>query len=234
MRDSSGTADANGVVQVKAATGDDALPQVKLERAELPAGKTRTAGGRPSALKANESVWPFSSHPETVVVTMELYHGPDPAIDLLVPPGYRGQIKVDVRVREDVAYQPGLREFQGTVPPDGMVQIEGPPILRHGRGPTFFAHYLDEAHTQVPTEVGPDEVGFRWVRTEGRTEIFVIGTKSEYEKYRRAGDKGSSSTSDSSSGKSGGGKGGGGRRRRRMSDIDSVQVVWRTGAMEPK
>ena len=187
------------------------MPQVKLSAPNYLPEKRGLPGDALRGLKANESMWPFFNHPETVTVTMELYHGPIPEIHLLVPPGYRGQIKVDVHVREDVAYQPGLREFQGTVPADGMVQIEGPPILRHGCGPKFRAIYMDEAHTEVPTELGPDEVGFRWVRTEGRTEIFVIGTKADYEKYRRAGDKGSSSNSDSNSGKSG--KGGGGGRR---------------------
>lgn len=204
-RDATGVTNAGGIAQVRATTDADGLPQVKINAANYIADQRMLPGDALRAIRSSSS-WPFTGRTDPVEVSLDVYRGPMPVIDLIVPNGYRGLIKVDVRIREDVAYEQGQRVFRYNVPPDGLVQADGPPILRSCK-PVYFARHLDD--TRVPTEVRDDEVGFRWLRAEGRTEVFVIGTKGEWESYRRAGDKGSGS--DPGTGKSGGGKGSGRR-----------------------
>jgi len=211
-RDSTGKTDPYGVAQIRAATGDDALPQIKISAPGYLPEQKGVPGDALRAIKAAESFWSSTSHQTPVEIAMEVYRGPVPTVELIVANGFRGLIKVEVRIREDVVYEPGQRVFPRNVPSDGSVQVEGPPILRHDRGPVFCARYGDD-NALIPTQdLKDDEIGFRWLRCEGRTEFFVIGTRAELEKYRRATAKGggSDSGSDKGSGKGGGRRGGGG------------------------
>ena len=208
VRDSTSKTGLNGVAQVKAATGDDAMPQVKISVAGYLTEQKILPGETLRAIKAADPFLSFSSNRTPVEVAFEVFRGPAPSVELIVANGYRGMVKVEVRIREDVVYEAGQRVFSRNVPSDGLVQVEGPPILRYDRGPVFSARYAD-TNVLLPTQdLKDDEIGFRWLRCEGRTEIFVIGTRGEWERYRRAGAKGSGS--DSGSGKSGGGRRGGG------------------------
>ncbi len=205
-RDVSGVTSATGVVHVQASTDDEALPQVKINAANYIEDQRMLPGDALRAIRSTSPLGPLFGRNEPVEVALEVYRGPMPVIDLIVPNGYRGLVKVEIRIREDVAYEQGQRVFRYNVPPDGSVQADGPPILRNIRKPVYFARYPDD--TQVPTDVKDNEVGFRWLRAEGRTEVFVIGTKAEWENFRRAGDK--NSNSDSGSSKKGSRRGGGG------------------------
>ena len=138
---------------------------------------------------------------------MSVYRGPSAAVELNLPVGYLGFIKVDVRVREDISYPPGQRVFTGAVA-DGAVQVDGSPFCEANASRCSSARYADD--TQVPMNVPDNEVGFRWQRTEGRTELFVIGTRADCDNYRRITDK--SAATEATGKKSGGGGGGGGRR----------------------
>ncbi len=205
-RDLKATANASGIAQIRDVTSDDGLPQVKitapgyiLEQKGLPGDALRT-------IKEKNSLWSSSNHSDPVELAMYVYHGPAAAIELTVPVGYRGMIKADVRIREDIVYPREQRIFSGTVV-DGAVQVDGSPLLRSEYKPMFRARYADE--TPVPMNVQDNEVGFRWLRTEGRTEIFVVGTRAEWEGFRRATDK---AIAADSGGKKSGGGGGGGKR----------------------
>lgn len=212
-RDIAAITAAGGVAQLKTPSSE-ALPQLKLVAPGYLPEQRGLPGDAIRGIKTAESSWPFS-HIEPVAFFVEVYHGPEPSVDLTVPLGFKGQVKVEVRVREDVVYQPMQRTFSATVPTDGKVQVDGPLILKHGRGPVFFAHFADEAHTLIPGEDAPDNaIAFRWLRSEGRTEVFVVGTRAEYESYRRALNKpaggGDSSGDKKGKGRRGGGGGGDG------------------------
>ncbi|HEV3440906.1 MAG TPA: carboxypeptidase-like regulatory domain-containing protein [Gemmata sp.] len=211
-RDSTGKTDPNGVAQIRAVSADDALPQVKISAPGYLPEQKGLPGDALRAIKAANPFWSSTSHQSPVEIAMEVYRGPVPTVELMVVNGYRGLIKVEVRIREDVVYEPGQRVFPRNVPTDGSVQVEGPPILRRDHGLVFCARYGDD-NALIPTQdLKDDEVGFRWLRCEGRTEFFVIGTRADLEKFRRAAVKagGSDSGSDKSSGKGGGRRGGGG------------------------
>jgi hypothetical protein len=204
-RDSTGKTNPSGIAQIRAVTGDDALPQVKVSALGYLTEQKGLPGEALRAIKAADPFLSFASHQNPVEVAVEVYHGPLPTVELIVANGYRGIVKIEVRIREDVVYEPGQRVFSRNVPSDGSVQVDGPPILRYDRGPVYCARYADSNNMISTQDLKDDEVGFRWLRCEVRTEFFVIGTRGEWESYRRSAPK--SSGSDS-----GGGKGGGGRR----------------------
>ncbi|HEV3383425.1 MAG TPA: hypothetical protein VG097_01350 [Gemmata sp.] len=208
-RDITGTTNASGVAQISGVSTDDGLPQVRITAPGYVLEQSGLPGSALHSIKENNSFWSsFSSHRDPVELPLYVFHGPSAAIELTVPAGYRGMIKVDVRIREDITYPRDQRVFTGTLA-DGAVQVDGSPLLRSEYKPVYRARYSDD--TPVPMNVQDNEVGFRWLRTEGRTELFVIGTRAEWEGFRRATDK--AIAADASGKKSGGSGGGGGGRR---------------------
>jgi uncharacterized membrane protein YgcG len=206
--DSTGKTDPSGVAKVQALAGDDAMPQIKIVAAGYLPEQKGLSGEALRAIKAADAFWSSSKNRAPIEIAFEVYRGPAPSVELIVANGYRGLVKVEVRIREDVVYEPGQRNFSRVVPGDGNVQVEGPPVLRYDRGPFFCARYAD-ANATLPTEnLKPEDIGFRWLRTDGRTEVFVIGNRDEWERYRRAAPK--SSGGDSGAGKGGRRSGGGG------------------------
>jgi hypothetical protein len=142
-----------------------------------------------------------------VSFVLEMYTGPRPTVELVVPAGYRGLVKVAVQTEESVSGAPGQRSFSYTVPPSGEVEVVGPPLLRHAVPAEFRARYADGA-TLSPEAKGT-EAGFWWLRSEGRWECFLVGTRGEYDDYRRFDRQ-----SGAGERRSGGGGAGQGRGRR--------------------
>lgn len=208
-RNSSGKTNTSGTAEVFAAADESAVPQVKVTAANYLAVETPLQGDALRSIRSAGPFWFLSGKHEKIEVAMYVYRGPVPVVELCVAKNHRGLVKVDVRVREDVAYEPGQRVFKAMVPQDGLVQLDGPAILRNDKGPVFFAHYPDDTRIPRGDEAKDDEVAFRWLHAEGRTEVFVIGTKGDWESFRRAGDKNPANDSGKSGGKGGGG---GGRR----------------------
>jgi hypothetical protein len=201
--------DASGNAQIRGVTSDDGLPQVKIAAPGYILEQSALRGDALRSIKANNSFWSLANHHDPVEYEMSVYRGPAAAVELLVPVGYRGLIKIDVRIREDIVYPPGQRVFIGTVA-DGAVQVDGSPLLRSECKPMFRARYTND--TLVPMNVPDNEVGFRWLRTEGRTELFVIGTQADCDNYRRITDKSAAVEATGKKNGGGGGGGGGGRR----------------------
>ena len=91
------------------------------------------------AVKAIEPLSFFKSpgqHPSSFVV--EMYAEPFPSVELVLPNGYRGTVKVGVKIQDDAPCQPGQRLFSYQVPPSGILQINGPPLLRRVFSPDFM------------------------------------------------------------------------------------------------
>jgi hypothetical protein len=143
------------------------------------------------------------------VVVIELYAEPRPTIELVVPVGYRGIVKAEVQVQEDIANAPGQRLFSYEVPPDGVVPVIGPALLRHVFAPDFRARYADG--TPLSRNAKGADMGFWWLKSEGPVQVFLVGTSREFDDLRRDEDK-SNPLPQRSAGGRGEGRGDGGRR----------------------
>ncbi len=140
---------------------------------------------------------------------LELYTGPLPTVELVVPTGYHGLVKADVQARDDVSCPPGQRLFSYEVPPSGVLTVTGPPLLRRVFAADFRARYADG--TPLLRQVKDGAIGLWWLRTDGTTQCFVVGTRDEYIALR-GGPGDDAAVGHSSGGKGGGGRRGGGRR----------------------
>jgi uncharacterized membrane protein YgcG len=152
---------------------------------------------------------------------VEVFKGPRPTIELVVPTDFRGELKVEVKVQEEAQNPQQQRVFRYSVPsgvvrpagglfgPPPSVLVLGPPVIRaDGRlGPEFRGIYANGS--PMPAEPKDTEVVLRWVRSEGMDQFFVVGTKIDEESARRAAEK-SMRLRDSSGQDKGGGKGKGG------------------------
>src|SRR5262249_61077154 len=103
---------------------------------------------------------------------LEMYSGPRFGVELVVPVGYRGLFKAEVRVRDDAPCPPGQRRFRAEVPVSGVVEVQGPPALRRVQPPDFKARYADGS--PLGAEMDAVKVGFRWLRREGHGPCFVV------------------------------------------------------------
>jgi hypothetical protein len=177
-----GTAGANGVAQLTARTSEEA--GILLEGAAkgyLPDLQTVPV----TAVRAIPPAHLFEAVDQRPVsFTLEMYAEPRPTIELVVPPLYRGPVQVAVQVQETVPCQPGQRCFSHVVPESGIVQVMGPAILRRVSSSDFIIKFADG--TPLSRNAAGSDLGFWWVKSEGGSEYFQVGTKSDYEAYRRS------------------------------------------------
>jgi hypothetical protein len=154
----------------------------------------------------------FGSHTvDKPTVVLEIFAGPRPTVELTVPNGYRGLLRVEVQTDENITYPPRQRLFRYVVPDSGVVQVVGPPVLLQGLSPIIQAHYADGTPLKREQQLTNDQVGLRWVRDEGNTQLFVVGTWMEW--HDKSKEMQNEDYRDRPNGK-GGGQGGqvGGRR----------------------
>jgi len=183
-------------------TGDDGTARLRAAPTEEGFSMETTApgylldqkslAGDVVAIPPNEPFQLFGRKEQPPVsLVAELYAEPGPTIELVLPSGYRGLVKVEVRPRDDVPCPPGQRRFRYEVPPSGDVEATGPALLR--RLPNFVASYADGA--PLSAKAKDDEVGLRWLSSDGVRETLVVGTLAEFYSYRRASVKEDAGTS---------------------------------------
>jgi hypothetical protein len=114
---------------------------------------------------------------------VELYAEPRFTVELVVPNGYRGLIKAEVQVQNDVAAPPGQRCFAYEVSDANTVLVKGPKVIGRIYPSDYKARYTDG--TPLSGDMTLMKVGFRWLRGEGKEQYFVIGTQADYDLYRR-------------------------------------------------
>ena len=114
---------------------------------------------------------------------VEMYAEPRFTVELIVPAGYRGTIRAEVRIQDDIPFVAGQRCFRYAVE-DGVVQIKGPGVLRRIPAPEYHALYADG--TPLTNQMTLLKVGFRWLRAEGKEQYFVVGTQPEFDMQRRS------------------------------------------------
>ena len=136
-------------------------------------------------------------------IVVQLYAEPKPTIELDVPRLYRGLVSVKVQIVDNTPATPGQRLFPFEVPESGVVEIVGPALFRH-LSPDYRAKLSDG--TVLPLRPEGLDVGFWWLKTSGEYEIFLVGTKADYEAYWR--DHPNEQPQERKGGKGHGGKGG--------------------------
>ena len=197
----------DGVARVQAAPyGDGGVAVGVTARGYLSEEKVLSA----QAVRALEPAHLFEAaerRPPALVV--ELYAEPRPAVELIVPAGYRGLIRAAVRVQEDAPSPPGQRSFPCVVPASGVVEVVGPPLLRRVFVTDFRARFADGA--PLSREGGEGAVGLWWVKDEGGFHHFLVGTRDEFNDCCRSRPTGGEGGGRPAAGK-GGGRGRGSHR----------------------
>jgi hypothetical protein len=174
--ESTGTAGADGIAHLRMAPAEAGATLECTARGYLPETLNVTEEG----VRKLEPVHLFEDpdqRPTSFV--LELYAGPRPTIELILPTSFRGEVKAEVRIDEDAPLPPGQRCFRYRVSPLGEVQVVGPPLLRRVNPPDYRACYADG--TVLSPQAGPEEVGLRPLKHVGNIQVFVVGTQSEYE-----------------------------------------------------
>jgi hypothetical protein len=160
---------------------------------------------------------PERHSPDFVV---ELYSEPAFSVELVLPDGYRGLIKVEVSYQDDRTCPQGMRNFRYGVSPSGEASLTEPSLLRQILPPSYQASY---AHgTKLTSEMGISKVGFRWLKQEDNCHYFVVGNQCEYDCFCRShGLNDSAIPNQSQNGKQKGGRGGHRHKSDSMSQGES-------------
>jgi hypothetical protein len=222
--ESMGTTGSDGVVRLRAAPYGDVGVLVDVT---LPGYMTERKSYGVDAIQAiKPAAFSEAAEGRSPNFVVEMYAEPFPGVELVIPDDYRGMVKVAVKVRDDAPCTPGQRLFSYVVPPSGVVEIVGPPLLRRVFSTDFRARYANG--TALKRQVPDGEVGFWSFKSEGENDYFVVGTRADYEALRRADHRDANSDARASSGKGDGGRGrrGGGRGgNSSSSDVSPVSSV---------
>jgi hypothetical protein len=178
---SSGLTQEDGVAQVRAEAGGEFGIQLQaIARGYLPETLNVTAE---SLKKIAPAPNPRTSEPRPPDFVVEVYAEPGFTVELVLPPGYRGLIKADIQLQENLATPPGQRCFRFAVSPEGMVRINGPALLRRVAAPDYRARYANGP--LLGKAMDAETVGFRWLKGSGGEHFFVAGTQMDYETHHR-------------------------------------------------
>lgn len=166
------------------------------------------------ALASAKPFHPYKGPP--LAVTLDVFAGPRPTAELVLPVGFRGLVKAEIHPTADRPWPVGQRAFSYPVPANGVVRLDGPPVFGQGIGPDIVAKFADG--TALPTDAKNTEVALRWLRRDGTDVYFAVGTNVDADAARRAlgGPDADHSQSappkDGQGGRRGGGGGGRGGR----------------------
>lgn len=100
---------------------------------------------------------------------------PRPTVELVVPNGYRGPVKIRYETEEQPTA--GRRSFKFPVSPTGHVTIRGPRLLTERPKPDFAVAYEDG--TVIASYGRPGQDAFRWVHCGTDSDLYVIGTEAD-------------------------------------------------------
>ncbi|HEY7328983.1 MAG TPA: hypothetical protein VH592_15170 [Gemmataceae bacterium] len=177
--------EANGNARLRTEPGGEhgyqlqAVAQGYLpEKIDLPAEKADAR--HPTAGKNSTPADADKSAADAIV---EVYAAPDFSVELVLPPGYRGLVKAEIQVQDNVLLPAGQRCFRFPVSASGDVLVKGPPQLRRVSPHEFRARYGDGP--VLGTTMDAQQVGFRWLRGAGNQHLFVIGNQVDYETLHR-------------------------------------------------
>jgi hypothetical protein len=134
-------------------------------------------------LSNNELKVLYKSEP----LEFRLYKKPAPLVNISVPNGYRGPLKVDLRpIPGWIRNKPGERDFRFKASPTGYVRIDATPLLlRSLYNLDVHAHFEDgTAILKVDYMTRPTEVALRWVDILDNRVVFAVGTEQDEQAVR--------------------------------------------------
>jgi len=132
-----------------------------------------------------------SRRPASLV--MKMYAEPHVTIELIVPAGYRGQVKATIDVGPDSknpsspqaaplpAFEPGQRLFSYAVAPSGVVDIIGPPLFRHVTPASLSVKFAD--NFPICKNAAETTIGYWWIKCENHCHYLLIGTQGEHDSF---------------------------------------------------
>jgi hypothetical protein len=109
-------------------TGDDGITQ--LQAAQEKDGFQANAPGymleeKSLAVPPVEPARLFGPAAPPAQIVVDMYAGPDPTVELVLPVGYRGLVRTKVHILDDLPGPPGQRLFRYETPESGVVQVTG-------------------------------------------------------------------------------------------------------------
>lgn len=116
-------------------------------------------------------------------VVVDVYAEPNFSVELVLPAGYRGLVKVDVQIQDNLPLPAGQRCFRYPVSASGDVVVHGPSLLQRVSAPEFRARYGNGP--LLGAALDGEKVGFRWIKSMGNRQFFVVGTQLDYEALHR-------------------------------------------------
>jgi hypothetical protein len=167
--ESGGTTGPDGAVRLRAAPYPGLFMEAQAS-GYLGQGCTSALEGLETIEPAN---WLTGRKQRPVVRVVELYCEPGPTVELVLPDGYRGIVKVVEALDDRPAA--GKRRFTFPVPPSGVVEMRGPRVLAHATALEFTARYANG--TPLPRD--GTAVGLRWLEAPGDGHYFVVGTQAD-------------------------------------------------------
>ena len=114
---------------------------------------------------------------------IELWKSPAPKIEVIVPDGYRGPVKVVYETTPPETYELGRRMFTFRADRSGCVTVSGPAFL-NGFLTDVTARHESGGVIPSPSASRPEEVAFRWVDCDQlpdghQSQLFVVGTEAD-------------------------------------------------------
>jgi hypothetical protein len=146
-----------------------------------------------------------TKEPRKPVLVVEMYAGPTPTVELVLPNNYRGLVRADIHFSAETAGVPGQRHFTYEVGDTGLVQMWGPHLLSRVLPAAFHARYADGTVLSIGAQ--GNEVGFWWLSHEEGYDYFLVGTRSQYDASRASDNHNSDGDHPSGGGGHGGGRG---------------------------
>jgi hypothetical protein len=116
-------------------------------------------------------------------VIVEMYAKPAPTVELIVPPGYRGPIKVDFEIDENNSVHRSNRLYTAVVLPAGLAKVKGDALLRQLSSVDFRVRFADQNYSTLLEKNSPIELHF--VDCSENSILFALGTRADKEKVAR-------------------------------------------------
>ncbi|HTU23643.1 MAG TPA: hypothetical protein VMG10_36740 [Gemmataceae bacterium] len=177
-RSKGGFTQADGIAQLHAEpSGEFGLQVQAVAQGYLPDKVNVSA----DALKTSPTpASPPKGKARSPEVVVEMYAEPSFSVELVLPPNYRGLVKVEVQLLDNLPLAAGQRCFRFPVSASGEVQVRGPSLLRRVQVADFRARYANGP--MLGMRMGAETIGFHWLKGAGNQHYFVAGTQMDYEK----------------------------------------------------
>jgi len=205
------TTGPDGIATAHVAPPDDGGVMVEaIASSYLPIAPISLPRDIVDALSSAKPFHPYKGPP--LSVTVEVFAGPRPKAELIIPSGYRGIVKAEIRTRADGPWHAGARAFTYTLPPNsnGVIRLDAPMVFDVPSGPEFVAKFADGTPIPQDAKVKNTDVAFRWIRRNGNDVYFVVGTSVDAETARRQLGANDIDMAPPKKSEGGGGRGGGG------------------------